>query len=634
MANYSLVANSVFQPFSYQELAAPLDRQEAYHEKLAEEYDKLSSQADILEVMGANDRDKKSGAYSKYKAYSDFLRSEADHLYQHGLDIDSRERLTDLRRRFNTDIIPIHNAWKKRETEAATQQQALLQNPHLMFTRDADKTSLDDYLTNPMGGYGVVNGATITAQMSQMASTLAKKIRAGEKVDIDPYTYNYIQKYGLTEDLIRDWKNNPSLSKMFEQVMKANGVTPEALANSMNAQSIIDRSTNYAEMGMWSAIGEDKSQVLENFGTRENLRHAHAMAQAAAANPTPPGDMSLRGSSLQFNFGDEAGAGTSLRNAFANTTADFVADWLKNHPNVKLKNKNSIEEAANYYRKIGDKGLKGEMSGDNVLTYIKQHDPKALNYLEQKLIQTANGDKKLVDMWVTYDSSKKSTATRRPTNIEYRDALIQSHDTQNSVWLSKSGNSATGMSVRTTGSNNWDDFDKAAHPGYFVNIAENHYNPTQEKNFLDRTFARNGFKGSKLNVYNIKSINANGDWEYGGRVNKSDMPVDKDGNVITSQVHMAHTFNSNGDIALYWDSGNGTQWGLLRAADIDSNLKGIWDRGYYPQIKAVDKKVRNGSITPAEAELEKQNIYNSYLNGFADNYLGEVSVEDQHTKVF
>ena len=55
---------------------------------------------------------------------------------------------------------------------------------------------------------------------------------------------------------------------MFQQVMQANGVTPEALANSSNAQSIMDKSTSYAEMGMWSAIGERKDEFKENYGAR------------------------------------------------------------------------------------------------------------------------------------------------------------------------------------------------------------------------------------------------------------------------------------------------------------------------------------------------------------------------------
>lgn len=272
MPNYSLVANSTFQPFTYQELAVPLDRQELYHEKLAEEYDKLSSQADILEAMGSNDRDRNSGVYNRYKSYSDALRQEADNLYRHGLNTESRQRLSDLRRRYNTDIVPIQNAWNKREEEAKMQMSASLQNPSIMFTRDAQNSTLDEYIKNPTGGFGVINGANITKQMSEMAKNLAKQVRSGNLQNIDEYTYNYIQKFGLDENLIRNWQDSPTLSKMFEQVMQANGVTPEALEGSMNAQRIIDNSRGYAEMGMWNAMGEDKTQNIDNYGARLNAQ--------------------------------------------------------------------------------------------------------------------------------------------------------------------------------------------------------------------------------------------------------------------------------------------------------------------------------------------------------------------------
>ena len=293
MPNYSLIANSTFQPFTYQELAMPLDRMEAYHEKLAEEYDKLSSQADVLEAMGSNDRDKHSGTYNKYKAYSDALRTEADNLYRFGLNTESRQRLSDLRRRYNTDIVPIQNAWNKREQEANDQMKARLSNPSLMFTRDAQNTSLDEYVANPTGGYGVINGANIAAQMGAMAKNLAKQVRSGQRERIDDFTFKYIEKYGLTEDLIRNWQDSPTLTAMFNQVMKANGVTPEALQGSLNADNIIAQSTNYAQMGMWNAMGEDKSQVMDDWKARaddtfnrqvelENIKQRNAAALASA----------------------------------------------------------------------------------------------------------------------------------------------------------------------------------------------------------------------------------------------------------------------------------------------------------------------------------------------------------------
>ena len=78
MANYSLIVDSTFRPFSYQELMAPVARMSDVHSAIAEQYDKLSSQADVLEAMGANDRDKDSGTYERYKNYSNALRAEAE----------------------------------------------------------------------------------------------------------------------------------------------------------------------------------------------------------------------------------------------------------------------------------------------------------------------------------------------------------------------------------------------------------------------------------------------------------------------------------------------------------------------------------------------------------------------------
>lgn len=268
MANYSLISNATFQPFTYQELAMPLDREEAYHEKLIDEYDKLSSQADVLEAMGNNELDKNSAAYSRYKNYSDTLRKAADDLSHNGLNFESRRTLSDLRRMYSKEIVPIQNAWMKREQEAKDQITALRQNPSLMFTRDASNTRLDDYIKNPVGGYGVISGANLTAQVASMAKNLEKKILSGYKENVDDATYKYVEKYGLDAKMIADWQHNPTLSKMVEQVLAANGIDTNTLANTPNGDSILKQSMGYIEMGLWNAVGEDKSQLREDFDYR------------------------------------------------------------------------------------------------------------------------------------------------------------------------------------------------------------------------------------------------------------------------------------------------------------------------------------------------------------------------------
>ena len=299
MPNYSLVANSTFQPFTYQELAMPLDRQDAYHENLMQQYEQLSDKADILEAMGKNDKD--AGAYNRYKAYSDSLRNEAENLYKNGLNVDSRLRLTELRRRYNQEIVPIQNALNKRRQEAELQMKAKMANPALRFTRDASNTSLDDYINNPEGGYGVVNLNNITAQMASLAKNFEKQIQSGaiKKEQVDDFTYNTIIRHGLDPNFINDWlqhpEKSPALTNMMNQVLQANGVTLEALKGSQNGESILRDATSAAQMGAWEAIGQDTSQITPDWKKRQdyqlgqqiymsnlNARNRMAIAQAKA----------------------------------------------------------------------------------------------------------------------------------------------------------------------------------------------------------------------------------------------------------------------------------------------------------------------------------------------------------------
>ena len=271
MPNYSIVIDSTFKPFTYQELTAPLDRAEAYHEKLAQEYDTLSSQADILEAMGKDDKDNKTGAYSRYKAYSDYLRKEAGDLYRYGVNTESRRILSDVRRMYNTNIVPIQNAWNKRIKEAETQQTAENNNPLLRFSRRAADTNIDYYVDNPEGGYDVVNLESVYKTAANMYKSLAKLKREGRLEQIDPYTNAFVREYGVDPALISDWMQDPSKSKiltsMMNQALSTNGLNRESFANS----SVLDEAKAFAQAAAWESVGESKEQVLDNYYNRQVL---------------------------------------------------------------------------------------------------------------------------------------------------------------------------------------------------------------------------------------------------------------------------------------------------------------------------------------------------------------------------
>ena len=563
MANFSLVANSTFQPFSYQELAAPIIHQQQYLENLNEQYDKMSSQADVLEAMGKNDRDKGSGTYERYKSYSDSLREEADNLYRYGLQADSRMRLSDLRRRYSQEIVPIQNAWNKREQEADMQLKARMQNPTIMFTRDANNTSLDHYINNPTGGFGVISGANITAQVASMAKNLEKQVLRGEgKQYIDSVTYDYIKKYGLDENMINDWEKYPTLRNMVEGVLKSNGVTAEDLAGSSNANDIISRSTQFAVQGLWHGIGEDKGQLhndparmmalQEHYAIRrENRALAQQKELMALQNGTPaegaPGD---RG---RLSFGDPAAAGTAARSELSDLTANFLNNYMSGTSGKGIggMHRRALGRLISNVTKLSSNS--GVEAINSALKELQKQDPNLMGNLKSYLRSNFSGDKDLVDMWLTHSNNGTGMSIRKSSE------MLGSFGTRNAVW----GNTS---SREDAVHESWADFDKKAHTGYY--ITPTMYNDDQNVlgEQLNRTLTSQ-MHGDKLPIYELKGVDsASGRLKPGyNKLTLNDLPQDSSGNVQWNQIRK---MDYGSDAILYWVKDGKPRQAVLRSEDM------------------------------------------------------------------
>lgn len=272
MPNYTLVANSTFQPFTYQELMMPIERQNQYFEKLAEEYDKMSSQADVLEAMGSSDLDKGSNTYNRYKAYSDNLRKERDNLFANGLNFESRQRLSDLRRMYNTEIVPIQNAWQKREQEAQLQMKARMdaaaRGIDIRFSRDAANSSLDSYMQNPNQTFQVINGQQITNEVANQFKGLASQVQSDGNGNyfikgkpLSQIEYSIITQKGMDWNHYQDFINNPKDSRF----ANIRGI----IENTLNAHGIKNFDENtYRDMFAYGAQG-----VAAGVGARDVQLH-------------------------------------------------------------------------------------------------------------------------------------------------------------------------------------------------------------------------------------------------------------------------------------------------------------------------------------------------------------------------
>lgn len=274
MANYSLVINSQFKPFSYQEMLAPTLMATQAHQELENQYGELATKASVWEEMANEQTD--PYAYRMYKTYANDLEEQAGQLAREGLNAASRRDMLNMRARYSKEITPIEQAYTTRQKQAEQQQQALLQDPTLMLSRRAATTSLDDYIRNPQLSYESYSGKLITAQAASAASALAKEMqekpRKWRNILGNSYYETMMQKGFSSQAVLQAIQDNPNaapqLTRIVEDALNSSGV------RNWGDQATVARAVDYAKQGLWSAVGETQYQTLDNWRAKMAAQEA------------------------------------------------------------------------------------------------------------------------------------------------------------------------------------------------------------------------------------------------------------------------------------------------------------------------------------------------------------------------
>ena len=302
MANYSLVINSQFKPFSYQEMLAPTLMATQAHQELENQYGELATKASVWEEMANEQTD--PYAYKMYKTYANDLEEQAGQLAREGLNAASRRDMLNMRARYSKEITPIEQAYTARQKQAEEQQKALLQDPTLMLSRRAATTSLDDYIRNPQLAYEAYSGKLITAQAASAASALAKEMqekpRKWRSILGNSYYETMMQKGFSSQAVLQAIQDNPNaapqLTRIVEDAINSSGV------RNWGDQATIARAIDYAKQGLWSAVGETQYQTLDNWRTKmaeQEAMQVRAEKRAAARKAEEQGQARLN--SLAIN---------------------------------------------------------------------------------------------------------------------------------------------------------------------------------------------------------------------------------------------------------------------------------------------------------------------------------------------
>lgn len=247
MANYSLVINSQFKPFSYQEMLAPTLMATQAHQELENQYGELATKASVWEEMANEQTD--PYAYKMYKTYANDLEEQAGQLAREGLNAASRQNMLKMKQRYSRDIVPIEQAYKRRQELIDEQRKALMANPSLMYDVDFSMTSLDDLISNPNLSYTSVSGDDLYKKGKEAAISSSSRLLEVMPALQGQY-WKIRQGYGAdaANKFLIDQANIPELNQAIDRIVSQSGVTS---ANK-------SRATDYVISGIMSGMSYDE----------------------------------------------------------------------------------------------------------------------------------------------------------------------------------------------------------------------------------------------------------------------------------------------------------------------------------------------------------------------------------------
>lgn len=264
MANFILNSTARFRPFSFQEMLAPVSIYTKAYNEVEDGIAELAAKANVWEGLANEQTDKKT--YAKYKSYAKDLEKQAELLAKEGLNPSSRQNMLKMKQRYSSDIVPIENAYKRRQELIDEQRKLRAQDNTMMFNKDASTISLDDLIDNPNTTYLSYSGATLAKQVGTAASALAKEMRNNPRkwsnILGGQYYQTMTQKGYRPEEIILAASQDKNAPKELRDIVNK-AIYSSGIAN-WGDTNVLKRAYDYANQGLWNAVGETQYQTLSN----------------------------------------------------------------------------------------------------------------------------------------------------------------------------------------------------------------------------------------------------------------------------------------------------------------------------------------------------------------------------------
>ena len=292
MANYSLVVNSKFQPFSFDRYLQPYQIYGQNYKEIEEQYTDLSTKAGIWDGLANEQTDPYT--YKMYKTYANDLENQASQLASEGLNAVSRKNMLNMRARYSKEIIPIEQAYKARTEEAAEQYKGRAAG--MVYEGDASTASLDRYLNNPSIRFNQANSQEGFKRVAITASALSKGLRDyrnGKR--LDPYVKTWLQEHGYKDTDVAKAIDDIQRLINGDTNVDTNGVLNSILQDELNVSGVGKWSDKAAVMdyfsrvapALYQAVGQTQVSPYEDYGAKLSAQEAMQKRLKALDNPTP-----------------------------------------------------------------------------------------------------------------------------------------------------------------------------------------------------------------------------------------------------------------------------------------------------------------------------------------------------------
>lgn len=618
MANYDLVVNSTFQPFSFERYIQPYQlygqaykEQEAYINALEQGANSYKERA--VKEMNSN---KDSKWANKYLQYATDLENAANTLAQQGLNASTRGNIRGLKTRYYDTVIPVEKAIQRQAELAKIADSA---NP---ATRSlyGEMPSIDALIETPTLGRESYSGAAVeqSAMQAANAASLRKVTEYFGKSNLPLYlrkgsTVGFSAKE--MEKFRQDFKYIPELNRIFEDVESQFGNFKgmnEAQKNQLRGEILSGI--------MKGAMYKQTNDYMVDQGALEALRasRARAAARAAAkgAEKDLPNALNIPEYSIDVKI-DTKAQSDQLRRELARKTADFLVsnarDKKLDYSNIRRfndkfrissgKNKGKIDyyKMVDYLEKygVGDTNLIYSNINTKSNRYGKQFTATG-NALRNYLREKGLTNEKALDIWTNRDTSKPNTSLMG----QYQDSnIMQNQNKERQTLLNKGFNEALNDTYKTQGR-------------HLIIDKEN------KKNLLSIAINQSGdIEGPYSGIFKVGNLdfNSNKLTRSRLRVKKEDLPRDAQGNLNYDAIDILRV---NGGLVLTW--GEGKQ-GFIPDDKLSSQIqRQVLESDYtlqqhlQPTLDIYRTNLYStGQFTPEVIEQLVENKKQHYLNEFS-----------------